>query len=170
MATNPTKKELLVTELLHRLEKMYEDENYDGAMIQKVHPAEPFDIGIPTMAKGVYRKPTPMIEARFKYAGTWESAGLGHTWLDVKDMKKEMDSRAVTRQVELRKADWKNSAPAMFPPERLSLFGLEREERQETYLVWGEREGEEPQIWAYGEFDEHKFKNLAVFLKKLLED
>ena len=81
--------------LLERVKATYESNDFDGLLVQEVHEPEPFERGIPTLKREVYRKPTPMLKARFQFAGTWTNAGAGHTWLSVSDMEAAWNDKKI---------------------------------------------------------------------------
>ncbi|ASZ10727.1 hypothetical protein CK934_06915 [Chitinophaga sp. MD30] len=57
----------------------------------------------------------------------------------------------------------KQSAPALFPDEQLSVFSLVNEGRDGiTFLVWNKQE--EPECWRYSGTQEQRFANLSLFL------
>jgi hypothetical protein len=133
----------------------------------QIDQPEPFPNGIPTLAKGVYRRATPMVAARFEYAGRWVEPG--REWLGIRDMEKAIKNRRVLSQIESHRRHWAGSAPATFPKERLTLFGIvEGEEENQTYLVWPEDEETESQVWDYSGQHEHRHANLAAYLEWIL--
>jgi hypothetical protein len=139
-----------------------------GPLEQTIDPPEPFKSGIPTLKKGVNRKPSPMIEARFKYAGTWKQ--IDRVWLGVRAMEETLKRRSVQQSFKSMKENWEGSAPARFPAERLSLFAIvDGSDEDQTYLVWPEKDGAEPEIWAYAGQGETKHKNLEQYLKWVLK-
>jgi hypothetical protein len=130
---------------------------------------EPFDKGIPTLTRNVYRPPTPMVAARFAFAGRWMEAETA--WLGIADMEAVLGNEEVLEHIDSHRQHWTGSAPALFPTDRLTLFGVVEEEwENQTYLVWPERDGEEPSVWVYSGHSEHKHENLAKYLEWLLED
>ena len=139
-----------------------------GPLEQKIEPPEPIGKGIPTLKKGVYAKPSPMIEERFRYAGTWLQ--MDEIWLGVRDMEKTVKTKNVQETIKAQKEYWEGSAPMRFPPEKLSLFAIvDGVVGDQTYLVWPEKEGAEPEIWVYAGQSETKYKNLEKYLERALK-
>jgi hypothetical protein len=130
----------------------------------RVKPPDPIRKGIPTLKKGVYRKPTPMIEERFLFAGQCKIDGI-YTWLGLPDMAKAWTNPRIQKQINIRRVHWEESAPQQFPPERLSLFATEPREGEEIYLVWPAGSSKEPEVWTYFGWSENKYPNLREFLK-----
>ena len=135
-----------------------------GSVEQKIEPPERIKGGIPTLKKGVYRKPSPMVQARFEYAGSWNQ--MGRVWLGISDMEKTARKRGVRETISALREDWEGSAPSRFPPDRLSLFSVYEElDENVAFLVWPEKEGDEPEVWAYFGQGESKHKTLQRYLE-----
>jgi len=128
---------------------------------------EPFDRGIPTLREGVHRPVTPMLAARFAYAGTWTQSL--QTWLGIADMERAHVDSVVGEHIASHREHWEGSAPARFPSERLSLFGLVDEQPEDqTYLVWPPGDGPEPELWTYAGHHEQRFPDLRHYLRWVL--
>jgi hypothetical protein len=155
--------------LLKQIKAVYDQNDFGGLLVQEVRQPEPFENGIPTLKSGVYRQPTPLIEARFKFAGTWTNAGAGHTWLSVSDMETAWADNKILEQLYIRQKYWDASAPAKFEWDRLSLFGVEIDQYEETYLVWAEDESTEPEVYVYSGHQEDRYENLQAYLGYILE-
>ena len=112
----------MVKEFIRGLKKEGMTEEEIGPVEQNLKKAEPIKKGIPTLKKGVYRKPSPMVEERFNYAGTWQQ--IDDVWLGVSDMEKQLKKSGVQETIKAQKENWDGSAPMQFPPERLSLRTL----------------------------------------------
>ncbi len=106
---------------------MFDDEGFepdpDGC---ELSDPEPFDKGIPTLTRNVYRPPTPMVAARFAFAGRWMDAETA--WLGIADMEAVLGNEEVLEHIDSHRRHWTGSAPALFPPDRLTLFGVVEEE------------------------------------------
>lgn len=138
-------------------------EMIDKELKMVVKPPEPYPKGIPTLAAGVYRPPTPMISARFNFAGSIRD--ISDKWLSVSEMEKVINNRKVMRHIESHRKHWFGSAPAVFSDDRLSLLRLVvGEEENMTFLVWPEATGPEPEIWHYAGHHEAIYQNLKAFL------
>jgi hypothetical protein len=157
-----------MTQLFTRLESVNECNNYGGLLAQEIQQSEALFQSVPSLKKGVYRRPTPMIAARFRFAGAWVNAGLGHTWLSVSGMEDVWSDKTILKQIRIRQEYWQKSAPALFSWSRVSLFGIERNEQEETYLVWNDGRKKEAEVYVYIGHEEKIFKNLRVYVEYLL--
>jgi hypothetical protein len=138
-------------------------------MRQRLDPPATCDEGIPTLATGVYKRTTPMLEARFRFAGTWNNAFPGMKWLSCADMKRAWKSRSVRKQINLRREHWPSAKVTNLPDERLSLFGLDANELMEVYLLWPKDGGaKEPAILWYTSGEEKSFPNFLKYILHLL--
>ena len=158
----------LLTQLKVKNQQRNEDGPYRGFFPQLLKSPENFKLGIPSLAKGIYLPPSPMIRVRFETVGRWVNAAFGQTWLGIEDMKKAWSSTMTKEQTKLRLADWPNSPLQNHPPELTSLFGLDPGEGEDTYLLWPETKGEEPKILCYMGYEEEIHCNLADFLERLI--
>lgn len=155
------------------LEKLLKESGLDDdaiapLMVLRIDGPEPFDKGIPTLAKGVYRRPTPMIAARFEYAGRWIEPGL--EWLSVADMEHAVADRTVQSSIESHRRHWVGSAPAVVPPERLTLYGIMGEAKEDqTYLVWQEDDSLEPEVWDYSGHNQNIHENIEKYIQWIIE-
>ena len=137
-------------------------------------PAEEAVDNVPTLAKGIYRPVTPMLQARFAAFGRWKRATHGH-WLSASDMAALWDEPAdpLLREIrEMREAaeeDWPNDASALFRPERLSLFAGSDVSNEKIYLLWRDFE-DEPELWVYDSNGEGRYRDLAAYLTAYIED
>jgi hypothetical protein len=154
--------------LLSQLKTRNEASDYGGLLAQAVATSEPVRKGVPTLERGVYGELTPMLEARFKYAGAWTNAALSHTWLGIRQMEEARTDKAILNQIMVRKKNWPGSAPEKFPKSRLSLFGIDREEYEETYLVWEDDLTKEPAVYVYPGHEERIFPHLDDYIKYLI--
>jgi hypothetical protein len=119
---------------------------------------------LPTFDPKVTRPISPMLLARFRFAGAIYDSG--EKWLDVKDMRKAVTNAKVLKHFNSRKEYWENSAPSRFATSQLSLFAIEPgAEENQTYLVWPSEKTIEPEIHRYVDHSEHIFKDLNAFLK-----
>lgn len=124
---------------------------------------EPFPRGIPTLEQGVYRSPSRMISSRFSCCGSIRD--MSEKWLSISEMEKIWGSKKMLREIESHKKHWLDSAPARYPKERLSLFGIVvGEAENQTFLVWPLKKGLEPEIWRYSGQNEQKFHDIEEFL------
>ena len=122
---------------------------------------------LPTFDRSFFRKPTPMLEARFEYAGSCVVGG--DIWLSTNEMAKWMRRREILTSHRAKRSDWEGSAPMIFPNDRLTLFGSSEEVPENlTYLVWFQ-EHLEPEVWDYAGYEFHKCANLEDYLRWRLE-
>jgi hypothetical protein len=122
---------------------------------------------VPTFDPEVTRDLTPMLQARFEYAGSWKSGQ--DVWLSACQMASLMQSKAIRPYHRSLREDWDGSAPMVFSDERLTLFGItEGVPENLVYLAWATG-GEEPEVWTYAGFDTHKFKDLEHYFNWCLE-
>lgn len=113
---------------------------------------------------------TPMLKARFEYAGSWKKAHAGHEWLSLVQMKEVITDQEVLKQVEDRKEVWVDSLLCTYPRSKVSIFGLYPEQREEIYLIWPDIAGNEPAVLSYvGNYEEH-YSNFGNYLQSLIRD
>lgn len=130
-----------------------------------VSPPEKFRF-LPTFDPNRQRRPSPMLKARFEYAGTIDHGG--DTWLAPSKMERWMKKRVVRSYHKSLREHWEKSAPMLFADHDLTLFSVTEDVPDNlTYLVW--KGAEEPEIWSYLGMNGHKFKNLAAYLTWLLK-
>lgn len=122
---------------------------------------------IPTFDPNVSRQLTPMLKARFEYAGSWRMGQ--EIWLSASQMASAMRKKKIQRYHLALRENWEDSAPMTYSDDRLSLFEVTEGVPEDlTYLVWKTDSGE-PEVWVYEGFDSHRFKNLEDFFKWRLE-
>lgn len=156
--------------LLERSKSTFAEEEFGGLVSQHVAAPTPITQGIPTLEQGSFRAATPMIEARFTFAGRWTDAGGGQTWLGIGDMQAVWTDERIMRQIRSKRDFWEGSAPATVEWRKLTLFGLDIDEEDHTYLVWNDQIDEEPAVWIYSGQSERKFKNMMNYLKYIVGD
>jgi hypothetical protein len=133
-------------------------------LAQKIEPPEPTPKKIPTLDGGG-RRVTPMLAARFAFAGRWRNAILGQTWLSASDMSRVQQRRPWRQEVELRRENYTSSPVSKLPLDRLSLFAIGKE-GDATYLIW-DRTGE-PSLRQFSGSSEDRFSNLVAYLRRHL--
>ena len=106
-----------------------------------------------------------MIRERFAFAGKWEYAWLGQTWLGIEDMEAVWENDEILSQIKTRKDNWEDGAPWTYREDELSLFGIDQVEFEESYLVWRDDGGAEPALYIYTSQRESRFENLFEFLR-----
>ena len=130
------------------IDQTYGSGSAEDLLPQVIHPA--VDIvgrGVPTLKPGIFRPMTPMLQSRFEYAGTWENAFNGHSMLSLDEMEKAWTDDEKLYAVSIRQEHWKDSPPAIYPSEHLSLFA-HNIEGEEIYLIWPDSLVGEPRVWT----------------------
>jgi hypothetical protein len=156
-----------IEDLLDRLRRGNDENDYGGLLRQRLGPPVSAKKGLPTLRKNVYRPVSPMLEPRFRMAGTWDNAGVGHTWLGPVEMEKSWSAARVRKQIAIRRDHWPNSVLRRYEDECVCLFGIEMEESEETYLAWRGTDVE-PLVVLYSGHEEKEFENFKTFLLYLL--
>jgi len=141
----------------------------------RVLPAEQLGLGVPTLKSGTRQAFSPQLKERFELFGRWEVATHGH-WLGLDDMEmlwresitNEFLGR-IRNQLAACEEGWPNSAPAIFKPERLTLFACSDLTNEAIYLLWLEFE-DEPELWVYDSNGESRYKDLEDYLDAYLTD
>lgn len=143
--------------------------------IDPAHPEPLSQEGIPTLMKGVYKKLSPMLSARFSLYGRWENATHGH-WLSLKDIEALWEDPiqdelidSIKFQSECLRDDWSNSAYGLFKDGRISLFAGSDIGNESIFLLWVDDEVE-PEFWVYDANGESRYRNLDEYLTAYLND
>lgn len=157
-----------ISRLLEKLKGHNAANDFGGLLAQKIEKPSSFSKGVPTLQQGIYRPASPMLTARFQFAGSWTYAAAGQTWLSPQSMEKAWNNKGIGKQLKLRKEHWSESVLNKATPDRVALFGIDREEKEETYLHFAE-DASEPEIFQYVSNAEKKFANLEDYLHYLLE-
>jgi hypothetical protein len=126
------------------------------------------DVGIPSLARGVYKRITPMIKARFEYASNWKNADAGLDWLSVQEMEQAATDAKLIEMVNSRIDSWDGTPLKGVSFSQLSLFGVNREQEEEVYLLWPIMAGQEPAIISYTGNFESKFADFGTYLQHLI--
>lgn len=129
---------------------------------QILEPSSPIVQGIPTLAMGVYKTPSEMLEYRFRFAGSWKDAIFGVHFLNLQEMEGAWTDPFLQQLVENRKEYWEDSPLKTSQLYNVSLFGVNRDNPDEVYLMW--EGGAEPWVLAYISNLEERFDNLADFI------
>jgi len=138
-------------------------------------PAATLDEGVPTLRSGQRQSFSPQLKERYELFGRWETATHGH-WLGLGDMEglwqetinDDFLNRIKSQRIACEEG-WSNSAPALFKPERLSLFACSDLTNEQIYLLWLEFE-DEPELWVYDSNGESRYKDLEEYLRAYLSD
>lgn len=85
-----------------------------------------------------------MLKARFDYASIIKRGR--DIWLSPAEMERWMKKREVKSFHRALREHWEQSAPMMFPNDRLTLLGVtDGVPDNLTYLVWRD---DEPEVWC----------------------
>ena len=105
-----------------------------------------------------------MLQERFAFAGT---VVLGkEKWLDTKGMKLVASNPGFKSLHLSLREHWEGSAPMQFSDDKLSIFSATGSNPEEvTYLVWSG--SDEPELWVYSGWDEHRFRDFGDYLEWL---
>lgn len=137
-------------------------ENERGTGTQKLSAPEETPRRVPTL-DGAGRPVTPMLRARFAFAGRWKNALQAQTWLSAADMGRVAKTRAWRTEVELRRENWPQSSVSKLPVARLSLFAVDTDDGDATYLVWGT--GDEPKVIEFSGGSETVHRDFQAYLQ-----
>jgi hypothetical protein len=150
-----------VATLLALLQRENERENAKGPLTQEIRAPEKMPRRVPTLDGGG-RPLSPMLRARFAFAGRWQNAILGQTWLSASEMARAPKTRDLVEEVALRRESWTRSLVSKLPLDRLSLFAVDVDDGDATYLVWGK--GAEPKVLELCGASEKAYKDFATYL------
>ena len=151
--------------LLRRLKNANAQNDFGGILRQAIAPPEPLG-AIPTLLGQRRMLLTPMLEERFRFGGTWLNAAASQTWLGLSEMARYLKQKAVQRQISLRLRHWPQSELASAPKGCVSLFGINTEDQEETYLIFKNKI--EPLIVTYIGHEEQSHAHLNEYLRFLL--
>lgn len=132
----------------------------------EIFPAELVSV-VPTFDVKISRPFSPMLKARFDYAGSWKTGQ--DIWLSAAEMPSYLRRRAVRSYHRALREHWEGSAPMTLADRCLALFGVTEGVPEDLiYLAW--RKGEkEPEVWVYEGMESHNFKNLEEYFTWCLE-
>lgn len=167
MGNHRRKKTTVSTKDLLEDLRIERESNPDELLPHALKPASRTHSRIPTLKPGVYRDASPMIAARFRFAGTWKNAWPGQTWLGIDEIKAAGKNRKILKQLKTRAEYWDGCVSQLHEPYELTLFGIDLEEMAETYLVWGLKP--EPTIHIYESQHSVHFKDFNAMLLWLLD-
>jgi hypothetical protein len=135
---------------------------------QLVEPPTPFERGIPTLAKGIYKTPSEMLKRRFQYAASWKDATLGLRFLSTREMENIWTNETALKWIQIRRETWPDSPPATIEWRELALFAFDPVDGNEVYLVW-EPSGvyppsDEPEVVEFIGWDSNHFRSIGDFV------
>ena len=154
--------------LLNLLHETRNSDGHEDVFPQCLGSPDELDKGIPTLARNIYRDATPMLRARFAYAGEWQNADVGFDWLNVRHMRKCWRDKDIREKIEITQTYWEGSPPNQYPPERLTLFAFDPDDSGEIYLVWPKSGKSEPRVWRSSAQHCNEFETLRAYVCWLL--
>ena len=138
----------------------------DKHLVLRVGRTIALDGGLPTLDPNHRRAATPMLAERFAFGGALHDLTI-HLF-SPKEMADLARKKAFRRHYEAQRVQWDGSAPAAFPPDRLSLFAAQSiDDGDVTYLGWPARDGKEPAVWEYWGHNETRHRDVAAYLRLL---
>ncbi len=165
MAIEQNKK---MARLLGRLKQMNDQEPELGPQV--LHPATPLlEAQILTLDEKSSISLSPMLRARFEFAGRWENANLCQTWLSLENIAEWFADTNLVEAMRLRRENWDHVPPANVASDKCAIYGFDMEEVEETYLVWRDTR-QEPEVWRFVGADYKCFRDLERFLEYLVGD
>jgi hypothetical protein len=154
---------MTLIELLRKLKARNELEAED-LMEQAISPPEPIiEAKVPSLELEKYQLMSEMLESRFCFASRWVNATAGLTWLSIGDMKNLWTDNQMKTQIAMRKRFWPTCVLNRYLPEKLGLFAIDADQKNEIYLCFDD--ADEPSLAAYIGSQEKKYENLSVFLR-----
>lgn len=154
--------------LMRRIRAMNESNPDHGE--QRIEAPEPGPDRIATLRPGVSRPLSPMLAARFRFAGAWSNARLSQNWLSLSEIARALNDERIKRSIDLRiENSYGDDPPGGVASEDCAIFGHNPFELDETYLVWKEGQ-EEPIVWEYFGADDSVFSNLERYLEYIVGD
>ena len=117
---------------------------------------------IPSLERGTSWPASPQIAARFSYADTWADALCGITLLGLADIANALVETEIQDIVACRLRNWTDSPIHRYRLLRVTLFGVNRFQSEEVYLLWGG--SAEPKILSYIGNYEVIYPSLNAFL------
>lgn len=141
--------------------KAMRDMGIEGTYDLEISPPARGD-SVPTFDKKVVRPLSPMLKARFDYAGSWLQ-GL-ERWLSLDEAASLVRRREVRSTHRALRENYEGSAPMLFPDNCLGLFSATDGVPEDlTYLVWA-TDRTEPEVWEYSDYSFHRSKDLEQYL------
>ncbi len=132
-------------------------------------PAQEMAETIGTFDKDCVRPLTPMLQARFAYAGSWKEAEPGHEWLSLNQIAAAMQGPDVIQRLKDRIEIWWEGTPLKeLPWSRITLFGHYFLQGEEIYLIWPEAYGAEPEVISYAGNYEERYPDFEHYLRTMI--
>ena len=152
-----------VAELLHLLWRLNDKDDVRQSLEEPSAPCA----DIATLAPETTMPLSPMLRARFAYAGAWDRAAFGQTWPGLAQIA------AITALVRDRPwhvghvAKMSGAFPLPVGPSRIALYGLDAARGDATYLVWC-TDTVEPAVCAFYGGGCDRFLDLSGYLAFLV--
>ena len=127
------------------------------------------DFLIPTLNTCIFRKPTPKLRSLFECVNGWTN---GHTLLlSLKKMDGILLDKSILATFSAHRDHWDDSAPMLYPNEKLSIIGSIGPPLTEDllYLVWHDSCDKEPEVWKYFGQSFSRYLDIEDYLKYWLD-
>ena len=123
---------------------------------------------IATLDPQITRPLSPMVQARFDFAGAWKDARLSRNWLSLAQIAHAKDDPQIAESIAIRRENsYGDEPPGGVAADRCAIFAHNPYELDETYLVWTD-DNEEPVVWEYFGGDVSYFANLESYLSYIV--
>lgn len=152
-----------VCDLLRQLWNLNEE---DGIRQSRNDPSGAQD-DIATLDGARPMRLSPMLRERYAFAGRWRKAALDQTWLGLNDINTAVIETCLDREVHAQAAS--RTLPWTISKAQVTLFGINHDTREATYLIWLP-DREEPVICAFYGGRSDLFGDLERFLEFLVGD
>lgn len=125
---------------------------------------------ITTLDGQTIRPLSPMLQARFDFAGAWRDARLSQNWLSLAEIGAANNDPQIAESIAIRTENsYGEEPPGGVAPDSCAIFAHNPHELDETYLVW-HGDSEEPVIWEYFGGDVSYFVHLESYLSHIVGD
>ena len=143
------------------------DQEKNKVLEQIILPPDPLrEPKIASLNPGRHLLMSPMLEERFRFAGNWANATLAFTWLSLIEIENAWTDNQIKRQLALRKDYWPTSVLNLCTLDKLVLFAIDIDQKDEMYLVF--HGADEPQVVSYFGSQEKRYDNLQTYLLSYL--
>jgi hypothetical protein len=149
-----------ITKMLDTLKTQNDEDDYSGILKQAIGRPEPLG-RIATLGLRS-RELSPMLVDRFRFAGEWVNAVGAQRWLSLRQIRASLRAPPIKRVIALRFKYGEQLLVSSVPRECLTLFGIDEEECEETYLLW--TNAPEPKVVTYISYQEQVYKHLKAYL------
>ncbi|MCF4130195.1 hypothetical protein [Methylobacterium sp. SyP6R] len=148
------------------LRQLWDLNKKDGIRQSRSEPSDPPD-DIVTLDAARTMRLSPMLRERYAFAGRWRKAALDQTWLDLDAIDAAVIETCMSREAHAQTAS--RTLPWAITEAQVTLFGINDDTREATYLIWLP-DREEPAICAFYGGRSDLFSDLGRFLEFLVGD